>query len=77
MRRKQVDEIDRETREFETLLKMQEACQAEKIKRKNGRISWKSRALKAEQEANIYFWLGLLLTVIAFVLGINVGLYAF
>lgn len=47
------------------------------FKRKNGRISWKARALKAEHHADLYFWLGLVLTVIMFFLGVNVGLYAF
>lgn len=31
---------------------------------------------KGEQEARVFWWLGLLGVVIAFILGINVGLYA-
>lgn len=46
-------------------------------KYRSRRIAWKARALKAESEANLYFWLGLVLTVIGFLVGINVGLYAF
>lgn len=48
-----------------------------KLNRRNGRISWKQRALAAESEAQVYLWVGLLLTVASFFIGVNVGLYAF